>query len=117
MANVECCEKNAATESLQDYFSDLVDAIQDPVIAASGLFSVKLISWPVVENMSTLGLPKSDKNFQLLCAIRRQLAINPSGIERFIQVLNAKLDLQEIAKRMEERYQGELVLWYYLTCS
>ena len=58
--------------------------------------------------MLTLGLPKSDKNFQLLCAIRRQLATNPSGIERFIQVLNAKLDLQEIAKRMEERYQGEL---------
>ena len=103
-------EKNAATESLQDYFSDLVVAIQDPVIAASGLFSVKLISWPVVENMSTLGLPKSDKNFQLLCAIRSQLATNPSGIERFIQVLNAKLDLQEIAKRMEERYEGELVV-------
>ena len=32
------------------------------------------------------------------------------GVERFIQVLNAKLDLQEITKRMEERYQGELVV-------
>ena len=111
MEDVEC-EKNAATESLQHYFSNLVVAIQDPVQAASELYSVKLVSWPVVEKMPTLGLSNRDKNFQLLSAIHSQLATTPSGIERFIQVLNAKLDLQEIAKRMEEKYRGELVDQY-----
>ena len=109
MAEVETCEKNAATESLQYYFSSLVVAIQDPVLAASELYSVKLVSWPVVEKMPTLGLSKCEKNFQLLSAIHSQLATNPSGIEMFIQVLNAKLDLQEIAKGMEDKYQGELI--------
>ena len=103
----KACEKNATTESLQCYFSSLVGAIQDPIIAASELYSVKLVSWPVVEKMSTLGLSKCEKNFQLLSAIRSQLATDPSGIEIFIQVLNTKLDLQEIAKRMKEKYQGE----------
>lgn len=100
-------EKNATTESLQCYFSSLVGAIQDPIIAASELYSVKLVSWPVVEKMPTLGLSKCEKNFQLLSAIRSQLATDPSGIEIFIQVLNTKLDLQEIAKGMKEKYQGK----------
>ena len=106
----EMCEKNAATESLQHYFSNLVVAIQDPVLASNELYSMKLISWPMVENVLRLDLPKSDKNFQLLSAIRSQLATNPSGIEVFIQVLQTKLNLQEIAKGMEEKYQGELVV-------
>ena len=101
--------KNAAAESLQHYFSTLVVAIQDPVLAASELFSLKLISLPVVEKMSLLGLTKSEKNSQLLSAIYSQLATTPSGIERFIQVLNTKLNLPEIAKRIEEKHQGELV--------
>jgi Zn-dependent M32 family carboxypeptidase len=108
MADVETCEKNAATESLQHYFGILVAAIQDPMLAASELYSMELVSWPVVEKMPTLGLSNRDKNFQLLCAVHSQLAINPSGIKRFIQVLNAKLNLQEIAKKMEEKYRGEL---------
>lgn len=103
----KACEKKAATESLQCCFSSLVGAIQDPIIAASELYSVKLVSWPVVEKMPTLGLSKCEKNFQLLSAIRSQLATDPSGIEIFIQVLNTKLDLQEIAKGMKEKYQGE----------
>ena len=111
-AMMEMCKKNAATESLQHYFSNLVVAIQDPVQAASELYSEKLVSWPVIEKMPTLGLSNRDKNFQLLSAIHSQLATNPSGIERFIQVLNAKLNLQEIAKRMEEKYRGELVDQY-----
>ena len=106
MADVE---KNAATESLQHYFSDLVVAIQDPVLAASELYSVNLVSLPVVEKMSLLGLTRSEKNSQLLSAIHSQLATNPSGIERFIQVLNAKLNLQEIAEGIEEKHQGELI--------
>ena len=109
MADVQSCEKNAATESLQHYFSDLVVAIQDPVIAASELYSVKLISWTVADNASTLGLPKSVINFKLLSAIRSQLATNPSGIDILIQLLNAKLNLQEIAKKIEEKYRGEVV--------
>ena len=109
MADVESCEKNAATESLQHYFSNLVVAIQDPVIAASELYSVKLISWPVVGKISTSGLSKCEKNFELLSAIHSQLATNPSGIEIFIQVLNAKLNLQEVAMRIEDKYLGELV--------
>ena len=106
MADVE---KNAATESLQHYFSDLLIAIQDPVLAASELYSVKLVSLPVVEKMSLLGLTRSEKNSQLLSAIHSQLATNPSGIKRFIQVLNAKLNLQDIAEGIEEKHQGELI--------
>ena len=109
---METCKKNAATESLQHYFSDLVVAIQDPVLAASELYSVKLISWPVVGKMSPSGLSKCEKNFELLSAIHSQLATNPSGIERFIQVLNTKLNLQEIAERMDEKYRGELIDQY-----
>ena len=105
MADVE---KNAATESLKHCFSYLVVAIQDPVLAASELYSVNLVSLPVVEKMSLLGLTRSEKNSQLLSAIHSQLATDPSGIERFIQVLNAKLNLQEIAERIEEKHQGEL---------
>jgi hypothetical protein len=109
MADTETCEKNAATESLQHYFSALMGAIQDPMLAASELYSLKLVSLSVVDKMSLLGLTISEKNSQLLSALHSQLATNPSGIEIFIQVLNAKLNLQEIAKRMEEKYRGELV--------
>ena len=84
-------------------------AIQDPVLALNELYSMKLVSLPVVEKLSLLSLTKSEKNSQLLSAIHGQLATNPSGIERFIYVLNTKLNLQEIAKRIEEKHQGELI--------
>ena len=83
-------------------------AIQDPTLAASELYSVKLVSLPMVEKMMTLGLTKCEKNCQLLSAINSQLETNPSGIEILTQVLNTKLDLQEIAKGMKDKYQGEL---------
>ena len=83
-------------------------AIQDPMLAASELYSMKLVPWPVVEKMLTLGVSKYEKSCQLLSAIRSQLEMNPSEIETFIRVLGAKLDLQEIAKGMEDKYQGEL---------
>ena len=106
----ETCEKNAATESLQHYFSTLIDAIQIPIRAASELYSMKLVSWPVVKEMQTVGVSDCEKNIQLLSAIRSQLATNPSGIEMFIEVLRSdKLDLQEIAKGLEDKYQGELM--------
>ena len=99
-------ERNAATESLQHYFSSLMVAIQDPTLAASELYSMKLVSLPMVEKMMTLGLSKCEKNCQLLSAINSQLETNPSGIETLTQVLNTKLDLQEIAKGMKDKYQG-----------
>ena len=101
-------EKNAATESLQHYFSSLMVAIQDPVLAASELYSVKLIPLPVFEKMLTSGVPRCEKNGQLLSAIHSQLAMNPPEIETLIQVLDAKLAVHEIAKGMEDKYQGEL---------
>ena len=70
---------------------------------------MNLVSLPVVEKMSLLGLTRSEKNSQLLSAIHSQLTTNPSGIERLIQVLNTKLNLQEIAERIEEKHQGELI--------
>ena len=86
-------------------------AIQDPMLAASELYSMKLVPWPVVEKMlTTVGVSKCEKNCQLLSAIRSQLETNPSEIETFIRVLGVKLDLQEIAKGMEDKYQGELLL-------
>ena len=99
--------KNAATESLQHYFSSLMVAIQDPVLAASELYSLKLVPLPIFEKMLALGVSRCEKNGQLLSAIHSQLATNPSEIEVLIQILNVKLNLQDIAKGMEDKYQGE----------
>ena len=99
--------KNAATKSLQHYFSSLMVAIQDPVLAASELYSLKLVPLPIFEKMLTLGVSRCEKNGQLLSAIHSQLATNPSEIEVLIQILNVKLNLQDIAKGMEDKYQGE----------
>lgn len=83
-------------------------AIQDPVVAASELYSESLVPWPIVENMGTLGVSNSEKKVNLLSAVRSHLTLTPSAIERFIMVLDVKLKVQEIAKEIEKTYQGEL---------
>ena len=70
MADHADVEKNAATESLKHCFSNLVVAIQDPVLAASELYSVNLVSLPVVEKMSLLGLTRSEKNSQFIYCLQ-----------------------------------------------
>ena len=101
--------ENAATRTLQRYFSSLVEGLQDPDVAASQLYSVKVVPWSIIEKVTcTTGVSRFTKNAQLLSAIRSHLTTNPSSIETFIQLLQDRLNLQEIADSMKETYQGEL---------
>ena len=107
---------NDATETFQEYFGSLVNAIQDPVIAASELYSVKLVTWPIVEKAGTTGLTKSDKNVQLLSAVRSRLATDPSQMDKFIRILDVKLELHDVATEISKTFQGVRVCVCVYTC-
>ena len=101
--------ENAATRTLQRYFSSLVEGLQDPDVAASQLYTVKVVPWSIIEKVTcTTGVSRLTKNAQLMSAIRSHLTTNPSSIEIFIQLLQDRLNLQEIADNMKETYQGKL---------
>ena len=102
-------DENEATEAFQHYFCSLVKAIQDPEIAASELYSVKLVTWPIVEKTGTIGLTKSAKNIQLLSAVRSRLATDPSEMEKFIRILDVKLELHDLAMEISKTFQGVCV--------
>ena len=99
--------ENAATRTLQRYFSSLVEGLQDPDVAASQLYSVKVVPWSILERVTT-GASRFTKSFQLMSAVRSHLTTNPSSIDIFIQLLQDRLNLQEIADSMKVTYQGEL---------
>ena len=101
-------EENTATEALQHYFSSLASTILDPVVAATELYSEQLVPWPILEKIRETGqVSKYEKNVQLLSAVRRRLSITPSYIERFILILEVKLNLREIARGIERMYRGK----------
>ena len=101
-------EQNFATKTLQNHFNSLVQGFQDPVVAASELYSAELVSWSVLEKIhSTTGVSRVDKNVELLLAVRSHLSTNPSALKRFILVVQNKLYLQEIATSMSDKYQGQ----------
>ena len=102
-------DENEATETFQQYFGSLVNAIQDPEIAASELYSVKLVTWPIVEKAGTIGLPKPSKNIQLLSAGRSRLATDPSEMEKFVRLLDVKLELHDIATEISKTFRGVCV--------
>ena len=101
--------ENAATRTLQRYFSSLVEGLQDPDVVATRLYSVNVVPWSILERVtSTIGLSRFSKSAELMSAVRRHIITNPSSIDTFIQVLQDKSNLQEIAYSMKETYQGKL---------
>ena len=101
-------EENFATKTLQHYFNDLVQGLQNPIVAASELYSAKLVSMSVLEKIhSTTGLSRIDKNVELLLSVHSHLSTNPSALERFILIVQNKLHLQDIATSMSDKCQGQ----------
>ena len=101
-------EENFATKTLQIHFNDLVQGLQDPVVAASELYSAELVTMSVLEKIhGTIGLSRVDKNIQLLLAVHSHLLTNPSALGRFILIVQNKLHLQDIATSMSDKYQGQ----------
>ena len=111
-------EENFATKTLQIHFNDLVHGLQDPVVAASELYSAELVSMSVLEKIhSTIGLSRVDKYIQLLLAVHSLLSTNPSALGRFILIVQNKLHLQDIATSMSDKYQGQPNMKYIAPLS
>ena len=106
MAEAHTAEENAATETLQRHFGTLLHSIQNSSFVASHLYSAKLITWPTMDKLRTVGLSGLEKNFELLSSVHSRLLTNPTEIDTFIQIIELKLQFQELAKGMRETYQG-----------
>ncbi len=53
-------------------------------------------------------IPPVQKKTRLLTAVRDHIAVNPAGLDTFLEVLKDQPYLMDIAQTLEETYAGEL---------
>ncbi len=94
-------------EAFRRHSGDLLTVIQDPDVLAWELFSKHVIPNSVVEEVCFPMIPPVQKKTRLLTAVRDHIAVNPAGLDTFLEVLKEQPYLMNIAERLEETYTGE----------
>ncbi len=95
-------------EAFRRHSGDLLTVIQDPDVLAWQLFSKHVISNSIVEEICLPTITPVQKKNRLLTAVRDHIAVNPAGLDTFLEVLKEQPYLMDIAQTLEETYAGEL---------
>ncbi len=95
-------------EAFRRHAGHLLTVIQDPDVLAWQLFSKHAISKTTVEEVCFPMVPPVQKKTCLLTAVSDHIAVNPAGLDTFLEVLKEQPYLMDIAQTLEETYAGEL---------
>ena len=107
---------SAASEVFRRWSSRLTTMIQDQdlLVLAWELYSLGVVSKPVVEELVVEGLSPMGKKTKLFSAVGGQITVDPIKFEKFIQALRKQPLLKDVADKSETIYG---LLWVGLGIS
>ena len=92
---------NPGAKSLKKHFSDLSDAVQNPLGLAAKLYSADVIDQSILEQIAESPVKtKQEKNVLLLKAVSSQVSQKPEVFERFLEILKKESYLDHITTTM-----------------
>ena len=102
-------ESTPQATTLRNHFSDLIRAIQDPVLLAVDLYSAEIITQTLLERVSTAtALTRTDKTSLLLGAVSDQTVVSPRTFDNFLNILSEDHgpSLPDIVEKIKESMLG-----------
>ena len=82
-------ESTPQASTLRRHFSDLIRAIEDPVLLAVDLYSANIITQAMLERVTDVpSLTRTDKTSLLLGAVSDQTVISPATFNGFLSILS-----------------------------
>ena len=107
-------QDNPGAKSLKKYFSNLSNAVQNPLGLATNLFSVDVIDQSILEQIAESPVKtKQEKNVLLLNAVSSQVSQKPEVFERFLEILKKESYLDHITTAMALEGQPVVCLATY----
>ena len=102
---------NPGAKSLKEHFSDLSNAVQNPLGLAANLYSAGIIDQLILEQIAESPVKtKQEKNVLLLKAVSSQVSQKPEVFERFLEILKKESYLDHITTAMALEGKSEAVV-------
>ncbi len=101
-------DRRAAIQAFKKHRGELLDAIQDPIHLSNHLYAAGVIPNSVLDEVSTLGVPRNAKNNAILNAVEARLRIKSSDFWVVAATLEAIVPLKILATRLRDSY-GTLI--------
>ncbi len=89
--------------------------IQDPILLSNHLYAAGVIPDSILDEVSTVGVPRNAKNNAILNAVEARLRIKPSDLWVVAAALEAITPLKILATRLRDSY-GTLICLRSLFC-
>ena len=100
-------EGTAETRTLQECYTTLVDAIQDPDTLTSVLFSKGILSQEVVWELHDPQLSRAQKNHKILQCVQSRVVSDPSSLWTFISSLRCVPSAEYLASVLVDTFRCE----------
>ncbi len=97
-------DRRAAVQAFRKHRGELLDAIQDPIHLSNHLYAAGVIPNSIVDEVSTLGVPRNAKNNAILNVVEARLRIKPSDLWVVAAALEAIVPLKILATRLRDSY-------------
>ena len=91
--------------AFQDNYDTLVNGIQSPADLAGKLFSKRMITAEILDNVGNFTIKKRDQTRELLEAARSKLISEPASFHVFVAVLKEEPAYQVIAQKLTDSYE------------
>jgi len=103
-------ESTPQATTLRKHFSDLIRAIQEPVLLAVDLYSAEIITQNFLDRVSsaTAGLTRTDKTSLLLGAVSDQTVVCPEAFDTFLSILSEEHGpaLPDVVEKIKDSLLG-----------
>ena len=101
MASGTSCYTSPESRALREHFSDLLDAMCDPLGLSAKLFSNNLINDETMKRARLMPQTDKEKSFILLDEVLQRVKAQPRLFRDFVKVLNKDEMLRKEAKTLE----------------
>ena len=101
MASGTSCYTSPESRALRKHFSDLLNAIRDPLGLSAELFSNNLIEDQTMERARLVHHTIKEKSIILLDEVLQKVKVQPRLFRDFVKVLNKDEMLRKEAKPLE----------------
>ena len=114
VASLEPVNPAIAHQVFKEQRPRLMIAISSSLLLVNQLYSANVISEPVRNKLSVIGIAKDENNMILLNAVEDQIKTNPSAFMTFVSALQSEPALEEMAHQLLHYYRKSSDTCLYL---